>query len=231
MLAYLKHLWATGDPTMRHEAFARIQSLVMELQATVGTGQAVITGWDQLQSSQLVARAYLKLGTWQWGLSEDVDDQVRGHRTPHTRRPALITAHTHSHTRRVGGLGASCARGRWLHYSAAALGMLRMSCQVIADVLASLRAATEYGRGWGKAWHHWALFNAAAMEHYAKTSPQQAIRHVAPAVSGFFRSIALEGSTKRRGGCLQVRAIEAHLTVQELLWSVFLTTITASCAR
>jgi len=79
---------------------------------------------------------------------------------------------------------------------------------VIADVLASLRAATEYGRGWGKAWHHWALFNAAAMEHYAKTSPQQAIRHVAPAVSGFFRSIALEGSTKRRGGCLQVRSVE-----------------------
>jgi FKBP12-rapamycin complex-associated protein len=61
MLAYLKHLWTTGDSTMRHEAFARIQSLVMELQATVGTGQAVITGWDQLQSSQLVARAYVPL--------------------------------------------------------------------------------------------------------------------------------------------------------------------------
>ena len=42
----------------------------------MGTGQAVITGWDQLQSSQLVARAYLKLGTWQWGLCEEVDDQV-----------------------------------------------------------------------------------------------------------------------------------------------------------
>lgn len=69
---------------------------------------------------------------------------------------------------------------------------------MIADVLASLRAATEYGRSWGKAWHHWALFNAAAMEHYAKTCPAQAIRHVAPAVSGFFRSIALEGA--RRGG-------------------------------
>jgi hypothetical protein len=102
-------------------------------------------------ATNTAGRRYLKLGTWQWGLCEEVDDQV------------------------------------------------------IADVLASLRAATEYGRGWGKAWHHWALFNAAAMEHYAKNSPGQAIRHVAPAVSGFFRSIALEGSTKRRGGCLQAR--------------------------
>ncbi|KAK3265868.1 hypothetical protein CYMTET_25476 [Cymbomonas tetramitiformis] len=74
----------------------------------------------------------------------------------------------------------------------------------IEECLQSVRAATEFGRSWGKAWHHWALFNVAAMEHYARNSPAHAIRRVAPAVSGFFRSIALDGgSGERRGGCLQ----------------------------
>jgi FKBP12-rapamycin complex-associated protein len=156
MLAYLKYLWTTGDTAMRHEAFARIQSLVGELaaqsqqqQQAQQQGGTVMQGWDVAKNNQLVARAYLKMGTWQWGLCETVDDNV------------------------------------------------------IYECLASLRAATEHGHQWGKAWHQWALFNAAAMEHYAKTDPAQAIRHVSPAVSGFFSSIALKGSNKRRGGCLQ----------------------------
>ena len=80
-----------------------------------------------------------------------------------------------------------------------------MDDATLADVLGAFRTATDACRQWAKAWHHWALFNAAAMEHYAKISPAAATRHVAPAISGFFRSIALGGSApqKRKGGPLQ----------------------------
>jgi phosphatidylinositol kinase/protein kinase (PI-3 family) len=87
----------------------------------------------------------------------------------------------------------------------------------ISDVLTSFGTATKHSRHWAKAWHNWALFNATAMEHYQRLATQQlnvneerdalkaaATRHVAPAVSGFFRSIALGGSTPRdMGGALQ----------------------------
>ena len=76
----------------------------------------------------------------------------------------------------------------------------------VAEVLSSLRAATDSSRGWAKAWHQWALFNVAAMEHYAKHNPNAASRHVAPAVAGFFRSIALSGAghaAASQGGSLQ----------------------------
>ena len=80
----------------------------------------------------------------------------------------------------------------------------------ISDVLTSFGTATKHSRHWAKAWHNWALFNATAMEHYQRLASQRlnvneerdalkaaATRHVAPAISGFFRSIALGGSTPR----------------------------------
>eukprot|EP00899_Mesostigma_viride_P025256 jgi/Mesvir1/5915/Mv00684-RA.1 len=74
----------------------------------------------------------------------------------------------------------------------------------IQDVLNSLRAGTEADRTWAKVWHHWALFNVAAMDHYARSNPNVAARYVAPAVAGFFRSIALgTANQQRRDGCLQ----------------------------
>jgi len=87
----------------------------------------------------------------------------------------------------------------------------------ISDVLTSFGTATKHSRHWAKAWHNWALFNATAMEHYQRLATQRlnvneerdalkaaATRHVAPAISGFFRSIALGGSTPRdMGGALQ----------------------------
>jgi FKBP12-rapamycin complex-associated protein len=36
------------------------------------------------------------------------------------------------------------------------------------------------------------------MEHYAKVAPAAATRHVAPAISGFFRSIALGGTAPQK---------------------------------
>ena len=80
-----------------------------------------------------------------------------------------------------------------------------MDDSTLTDVLTAFRAATDSCTRWAKAWHHWALFNAAAMEHYQRILPAAANRHVAPAISGFFRSIALGGSDLRKGksGSLQ----------------------------
>ena len=45
---------------------------------------------------------------------------------------------------------------------------------------------------WAKSWHQWGLFNLQLMQHYnLARQPEQAQRHVAPAVVGFFRSVAL----------------------------------------
>lgn len=82
-----------------------------------------------------------------------------------------------------------------------------MDEEALTDVLMSFRTATTADEQWAKAWHHWALFNATAMEHFKRqdgTMSADAMRHVAPAISGFFRSIALSGSSVRaKGGSLQ----------------------------
>ena len=63
--------------------------------------------------------------------------------------------------------------------------------ETTASVLASLQYATECAPNWAKAWHHFALYNVECMQHYASIDVHTAQRHVAPAVMGFFRSIAL----------------------------------------
>jgi len=87
-------------------------------------------------------------------------------------------------------------RGLW-HWS---LAQDEMDEKCISEILSSLRAATESARGWSKAWHHWALFNVAAMEYHSSQAPSAVARHVAPAVLGFFRSIALSQSVNGRRG-------------------------------
>ena len=87
-------------------------------------------------------------------------------------------------------------RGLW-HWS---LVQDEMNEKCISEILSSLRAATESARGWSKAWHHWALFNVAAMEYHSSQAPSAVARHVAPAVLGFFRSIALSQSINGRRG-------------------------------
>jgi len=82
-----------------------------------------------------------------------------------------------------------------------------MNEETLTDVLMAFRTATMTNRQWAKAWHHWALFNATAMEHYNRQASsrdngtsEDAMRHVAPAISGFFRSIALDGSQNGNQG-------------------------------
>ena len=63
---------------------------------------------------------------------------------------------------------------------------------MIASIGASMRTATELAPAWAKAWHQWAYFNVEAMIYFnAANDPAAAQRFVAPAVSGFFRSIEL----------------------------------------
>lgn len=59
---------------------------------------------------------------------------------------------------------------------------------LLVQVLSALQLARDAGPEWPKAWHHWALFNVAVMDHYARRGEAaRAQQHVAPAVQGFFR--------------------------------------------
>ena len=72
-------------------------------------------------------------------------------------------------------------------------------------MLGHLRLATETSSNWPKAWHQWALFNVAVMQHHVGAgSADIATTHVAPAVHGFFRSVALGQAAGDRTGNLQV---------------------------
>lgn len=64
--------------------------------------------------------------------------------------------------------------------------------RLIGEVLGHLRTATDTAPGWAKSWHQWGLFNLALLGHHAAhREPGKAQAHVAPAVVGFFRSVAL----------------------------------------
>ena len=73
----------------------------------------------------------------------------------------------------------------------------------IHEIIASYAHATDYNRGWYKAWHAWALANfevvtAITSQANRETAnlPQQVITdHVVPAVRGFFKSIALSSTS------------------------------------
>ncbi|KAI3669407.1 hypothetical protein L6452_40642 [Arctium lappa] len=74
MLAYLKYQWSLGEDQKRKEAFARLQDLAIELSTTSGLQASTPTGLVGVPNVSLMARVYLKLGTWQWFLSPGLDD-------------------------------------------------------------------------------------------------------------------------------------------------------------
>jgi FKBP12-rapamycin complex-associated protein len=63
--------------------------------------------------------------------------------------------------------------------------------EVILAVKTQLHTAIQAAPDWAKAWHSWALFNVHAMEHYSRGDVETAKKHVAPAVTAFFKSVAL----------------------------------------
>ncbi|XP_024933499.1 serine/threonine-protein kinase TOR isoform X2 [Ziziphus jujuba] len=91
MLAYLKYQWCLGEDLKRKEAFARLQTfsphicvaakslfqnLTIELENSPSSQQMAPTGLMSGSSSSvpLLARVYLRLGTWQWALFPGLDD-------------------------------------------------------------------------------------------------------------------------------------------------------------
>ncbi|GJX78343.1 serine/threonine-protein kinase TOR [Tanacetum coccineum] len=75
MLAYLKYQWSLGEDQKRKEAFARLQDLAIEISSTSGLQPSAQTGLVGVSNVSLMARVYLKLGTWQWALSPGLDDE------------------------------------------------------------------------------------------------------------------------------------------------------------
>ncbi|KAI8628398.1 TOR kinase [Xylariaceae sp. FL1651] len=73
----------------------------------------------------------------------------------------------------------------------------------VQDILTSYSKATQYNPKWYKAWHAWALANfeivQALMSPADRNAPrpesQIVISHVVPAVTGFFKSIALSSGS------------------------------------
>ncbi|KAL6517525.1 hypothetical protein OROMI_033226 [Orobanche minor] len=74
ILAYLKYQWSLGDDCRRKEAFVRLKDLALDLSRTPVLQQSMQSGILGCSSMPLVARVYLKLGTWQWALSPGLDD-------------------------------------------------------------------------------------------------------------------------------------------------------------
>ncbi|KAI0105114.1 TOR kinase [Nemania sp. FL0031] len=75
--------------------------------------------------------------------------------------------------------------------------------QNIQDILTSYSKATHYNPKWYKAWHSWALANFEIVQALTspgdrkvpKPDPALIVGHVVPAVTGFFKSIALSSGS------------------------------------
>ncbi|GFP88661.1 serine/threonine-protein kinase tor [Phtheirospermum japonicum] len=77
ILAYLKYQWSLGEDQRRKEAFTRLKDLAMDLSRTPVLQQSMQSGISGCSSMPLVARVYLKLGTWQWALSPEILNAFR----------------------------------------------------------------------------------------------------------------------------------------------------------
>ncbi|CAB4321077.1 unnamed protein product [Prunus armeniaca] len=76
MLAYLEYQWSLGEDLKRKEAFARLQNLAIELSSAPSMQPDTPTGLMSCSSPSvpLLARVYLRLGSWKWTLSPGLDD-------------------------------------------------------------------------------------------------------------------------------------------------------------
>lgn len=73
MFAYLKYLWSLGEDHRRRDAFARLQDLAIELSSAQPASQTIEPN-TSTPANSLLARVYLKLGTWQRELMPILDD-------------------------------------------------------------------------------------------------------------------------------------------------------------
>eukprot|EP00850_Spirogloea_muscicola_P011604 SM000072S21238 [mRNA] locus=s72:583526:601430:+ [translate_table: standard] len=178
-LAYLKHVWSLGGEANQCRAYDSLTELAARLDKETGAS-AYPNGLSTSPS------LYLSPSGQSPSLSTSLLPLSAAARTV----PLLARVHL------------KLGLWHWALHPALDDGNIR-------EVGASLRAATEAARGWGKAWHKWALFNTAAMSHYMSSSDRgaskAALRHVVAAISGYFRSIALSAASPTCSGddCLQ----------------------------
>ena len=79
--------------------------------------------------------------------------------------------------------------------------------------------ARQAAPDWAKSWHQWGLFNLQLLQHYAAAKQtDEAQRHVAPAVVGFFRSVAL-GQADGAKPNLSGRCFSDQRNVQSIMLS------------
>ncbi|XP_047975859.1 serine/threonine-protein kinase TOR-like isoform X2 [Salvia hispanica] len=74
ILAYLEYQWSIGDEHKRKDAFCRLKDLASDLSRTNVHQPTTQSGIPGCSNVSLIARVYLKLGTWQWALSPVLDD-------------------------------------------------------------------------------------------------------------------------------------------------------------
>ncbi|KAF2687451.1 ARM repeat-containing protein [Lentithecium fluviatile CBS 122367] len=73
----------------------------------------------------------------------------------------------------------------------------------VHEILSAYSAATRYNKDWYKAWHSWALANfevinsltSKADRESTELPPSVVHEHIVPAITGFFKSIALSSSS------------------------------------
>lgn len=131
------------------------------------------------QSVPLLARVYLKLGTWKWELAPALDDEsIQGN--------IKVTLN-------------------FFYYFTLLNQLNNIFSSISVEILAPFRNATQCAAKWGKAWHSWALFNTAAMSYYTlRDVPDAAAEFVVSAINGYFHSIASRAHAKGADDSLQV---------------------------
>ena len=68
----------------------------------------------------------------------------------------------------------------------------QLSEPLISSILSTMSYAKDCAPNWSKAWHQWAYFNVEAMVYYNNAGKhEEGSTFVAPAVTGFFKSIEL----------------------------------------
>jgi FKBP12-rapamycin complex-associated protein len=73
----------------------------------------------------------------------------------------------------------------------------------VHEILSAYQAATRYNKDWYKAWHSWALANFEVINSLTSKADREATElppsvvheHIVPAITGFFKSIALSSSS------------------------------------
>ncbi|KAL8151366.1 LOW QUALITY PROTEIN: hypothetical protein V2J09_021174 [Rumex salicifolius] len=75
MLGYLKYLWSLGEDHKRKDAFVRLQELAFEVSSAPNASSKSQNGALNSPNVPLLARVYLKLGTWQRELTPVLDDE------------------------------------------------------------------------------------------------------------------------------------------------------------